>query len=361
METIILFIVVALVLILALAWIYIIRKPVKETTSTRKFTVTLSQGWRKAALSVPSGFTVFAVFFLIMSFLGVEYDIEILIFLTVLAILFLPVVWFVVAKRLDVDLDKLRSRNNFGITKEIHANEIEKVVIETDDSFTIYANGKNFGNFGKELLHVDNFYQYCEEAGHYVSKEQSKTLKKWGLLVYVFRSALVMGLGFGAFMGIITLVLHFTGGLYADAPAGEVPLMVIGLTLGSMALIFVILFIPTMRNISRISVQERTLGFCFDDEMKKHNVTNPKDPFKPTYVSPEWFVAYGGGLAFRRDFIVQVKRNENFQRRLESIGRTQFIVSCADGKKRRITINNFLINEFETWLRSDLNTKDGHS
>jgi len=188
--------------------------------------------------------------------------------------------------------------------------------------------------------------------------KQGKTLKKWGLLVGIFKAALVMGLGLGAFVGVIVLVLHFTGGLYADAPAGEAPLIVLSLALGTMAFVFVVHFIPTMRNISRISAQEKTLEFCFDDEMKKLNVTHFK-PFlkgtlmviKPNYVSPEWFVAFNGGIAFRRDFILQLEKHEKRMASVtRSVTRGQLILSCADGKKRRVTTVHSVINELETWL-----------
>lgn len=340
MERMMSFFIAGFVLLLALAWIYIIRKPLKKTTSARKFTVTLSQGWRIATFVVSPISMAFAVFFYLLGFWGFDDYTIMVIIMAAVSILFFPVMWTgIVLKRLDVDLDTLRHRNSFGRVKRISADQIEKVVIETDESFTIYANGKNFGNFGKELLHVDNFYQYCEKRDIVIQKEQGKPITKWMLMRGIFKLALIIGIGVGAFFGIIALILHFTGGLYADAPAGEAPLI----TLGIIVLVAVILLPGTMRSILRIRKQEKTLGFCFRDEMKKHNIT------KFGQANQEWFVG-AGNMTFRRDFIVSMGEGKELSGRMGAW--SQIVFLGADGKNYKVKDITERVALFAAWYAS---------
>jgi len=112
-----------------------------------------------------------------------------------------------------------------------------------------------------------------------------------------------------------------------------------------------------IRGILSLSRQEKVLGFSFNDEMSKQNVTSTR------YVSSHWFIDVRHNrnylhtfIVLKRSFIKSIGKIEERKSAAGAAARTSIIVTTVDGKKQKVWIsftkNKDIIFDLRKWYRT---------
>jgi len=172
--------------------------------------------------------------------------------------------------------------------------------------------------------------------------DQSRPITKFTLYyLSVIKTAAIIGIG----VGILLLGVGAVFFLREDTTFSELLLLGVIGPIG-LALILIAFLSPfALPGLYLLVKQEKFLGFCFREEMKKHNI------IKPIYQSSGWFImgASPAVIAVRRDYIVRlekckiIKTGRGNRYRITLVG--------ADGKKQRLEGYHASIGGLQKWLR----------
>jgi len=320
----------------------------KKTRSTKKFTVSAPKTFRQvmaiiSAVPVLIGLVLFAVF-------RTEGEtVEVIIFLCGMSGVILLFSLVLSLWKLTVDDNTLKYRSFLGISKTVSVDAVNRVVFTDQKSYIIYAGGRKLGTLNRDFIHLENFVKYCENKGIPIVQGSDKAISKTLLVTRAMKPML----GVGTVIWII-LAITFIAIYFADSGMSIINHIIMGV--GSGAFIFVLLVAMTLplplSGITRITMQEKFLGFSFNDEMKKCNILNP--PF----MSYNWFIDVDKTrvIAFRRDFITAVSVHKQSGNR----GMTSHaVINTLNGGTLNVTGAHNSIMSLGNWYYSHDETNHG--
>ena len=152
-----------------------------------------------------------------------------------------------------------------------------------------------------------------------------KIITKQSLFLRFIRRGVRLGVIFGALFAVGLFIVDFVTENSVDPTTFFYVFVICILTC------IISFFISPAPDFYWLRKQEKLLGFCFNVEMEKHNVT------ELPYVSNQWFIVAAANrvIAYNRNYIVRLD-NERAGHE-EAVGIIEEItITSADGEKRKI-------------------------
>ena len=213
--------------------------------------------------------------------------------------------------RIDVDGERILSRNAFGIRKETTFGNIEGVC-----SLNLLAR--------------------LEEEGIEVSDAVDGPMTKAGLCWSAIKPLTIV---FNGMALVFSLVIAFMA-VFTDAGA-RLLLLVPFLFLFIGGLLPLLMLSMPARGILEIGRQERELGFSFAEEMASRGTTGT------SLVDDDWFIEISNArvVAFRRDYLKKVTAHEN------SESGDRCTVTTKGGRKIKVYAAGSTLEDLRSWFK----------
>ena len=240
--------------------------------------------------------------------------------------------------RLDVDGERILSRNAFGIRRESTFGNITRATLHTQMMrIDLYEGERKFCSVSLEGVCSLNLLARLEEEGIEVSDAIKGPMTKAGLCWAAIKPLAIV---FNGMALVFSLVIAFMAVFTEDGV--RLLLLVPFLFLFIGVLLPLLMLSMPARGILEIGRQERELGFSFAEEMAARGATGTE------LEDDDWFVSISNAriVAFRRDYLKKVSEPEGS----ESGGRC--IVTTKDGRKIKVYAAASTLEGLRDWFRS---------
>lgn len=240
--------------------------------------------------------------------------------------------------RIDVDGERILSRNAFGIRKESTFGNITRATLHTQMMrIDLFEGDRKFCSISLEGVCSLNLLARLEEEGIEVSDAVDGPMTKAGLCWSAIKPLAIV---FNGMVLVFSLVIAFMA-VFTDAGA-RLLLLVPFLFLFIGGLLPLLMLSMPLRGIYEIGRQERELGFSFSDEMAARGATGTE------LEDDDWFVSISNAriVAFRRDYLKKVSAPEG------SESGDRCIVTTKDGRKIKVYAAASTLEGLRDWFRS---------
>jgi len=316
----------------------------KKVELKNKFTVGFPDNFRKLFFLLACCCATFGIIIHISNYIRFgESDIGIIIFLVLIVPMFLlGIIVGMKTWRLDVEEDKLKYRNFFGIKKETTFDRLNKLVRKSKDRIIIYSEDKRFGMLTSYFENLHCFYQRCEQECIEVQSKSSHPLSKWKLYIESMKSLLGIGMVAVIFLPIFLPIIITDR--YFGFLRNFLLVSLEGLGLGiSLTVLLIIICLPmSIKGMRLIKKQEKILGFSFNEEMENHNICSGN------YQDNNWFidVEFSRAFAFRKGYIKKISKIKR-----EAIGGIlwEATITSVNNETTKIRGSQHMFLELKEW------------
>ncbi len=240
--------------------------------------------------------------------------------------------------RIDVDGERILSRNAFGIRRESTFGNITHATLHTQMMrIDLYEGERKFCSVSLEGVCSLNLLARLEEEGIEVSDAIKGPMTKAGLCWAAIKPLAIV---FNGMALVFSLVIAFMA-VFTEGGA-RLLLLVPFLFLFIGVLLPLLMLSMPARGILEIGRQERELGFSFSDEMAARGATGTE------LEDDDWFVSISNAriVAFRRDYLKKVSAPEG------SESGDRCIVTTKDGRKIKVYAAASTLEGLRDWFRS---------
>lgn len=240
--------------------------------------------------------------------------------------------------RLDVDGERILSRNAFGIRRESTFGNITRATLHTQMMrIDLYEGERKFCSVSLEGVCSLNLLARLEEEGIEVSDAIKGPMTKAGLCWAAIKPLAIV---FNGMALVFSLVIAFMAVFTEDGV--RLLLLVPFLFLFIGVLLPLLMLSMPARGILEIGRQERELGFSFAEEMAARGATGTE------LEDDDWFVSISNAriVAFRRDYLKKVSEPEG------SESGDRCIVTTKDGRKIKVYAAASTLEGLRDWFRS---------
>ena len=240
--------------------------------------------------------------------------------------------------RLDVDGERILSRNAFGIRRESTFDNITRATLHTQMMrIDLYEGERKFCSVSLEGVCSLNLLARLDEEGIEVSDAIKGPMTKAGLCWAAIKPLAIV---FNGMALVFSLVIAFMA-VFTEGGA-RLLLLVPFLFLFIGVLLPLLMLSMPARGILEIGRQERELGFSFSDEMAARGATGTE------LEDDDWFVSISNAriVAFRRDYLKKVSAPEG------SESGDRCIVTTKDGRKIKVYAAASTLEGLRDWFRS---------
>ena len=240
--------------------------------------------------------------------------------------------------RLDVDGERIVSRNVLGMRKETIFSHITHATLHTQMMrIDLLEGDRKFCSVSLEGVCSLNLIARLEEEGIEISDAVDRPMTKPGLCWAAIKPLAIVFIGMAlVFSLVIAFMAVFTeDGLHM-------------LALIPFLFIFIGGFLPLLmlcmpvRGILEICRQERVLGFSFAEEMQKRGAAGT------SLIDDDWFIEISNTriVAFRRDHLKKVTAVEG------SESGDRCTVTTKDGRKIRVYAAASTLEDLRDWFKN---------
>ncbi|WP_443813525.1 hypothetical protein [Collinsella sp.] len=240
--------------------------------------------------------------------------------------------------RLDVDGDRIASRNVFGARRETTFSNITRATLHAQMmGIDLYEGERKFCSISLEGVCSLNLIARLEEEGIEISDAVEAPITKARLCWAAIKPLTIV---FNGMALVFSLVIAFMA-FFTDEGMRLLVLVPFLFLFIGVALPLFMLSMPA-RGILEIGRQERELGFVFADEMASHGATGT------SLVDDDWFIEISNAriVAFRRDYLKKVAAHEG------SESGDRCAVTAVDGRKFKVYAAGSTLEDLRDWFRS---------
>ncbi|WP_233503821.1 MULTISPECIES: hypothetical protein [unclassified Collinsella] len=239
--------------------------------------------------------------------------------------------------RIDVDGERILSRNAFGIRKETTFGNITRATLHTQMMrIDLFEGDRKFCSISLEGVCSLNLLARLEEEGIEVSDAVDGPMTKAGLCWSAIKPLTIV---FNGMALVFSLVIAFMA-VFTDAGA-RLLLLVPCLFLFIGGLLPLLMLSMPARGIYEIGRQERELGFSFAEEMASRGATGT------SLVDDDWFIEISNArvVAFRRDYLKKVTAHE------DSESGDRCTVTTKGGRKIKVYAAGSTLEDLRSWFK----------
>lgn len=243
--------------------------------------------------------------------------------------------------RIDVDGERILSRNAFGIRRESTFGNITRATLHTQMMrIDLFEGDRKFCSISLEGVCSLNLLARLEEEGIEVRDAVDDPITK----VRLCRAAIKpLALVFNGMALAFSFVIAFMS-LFTDAGARLlllVPFLFLFLFLFIGGLLPLLMLSMPARGILEIGRQERELGFSFAEEMASRGATGT------SLVDDDWFIEISNAriVAFRRDYLKKVTAHE------DSESGDRCTVTTKGGRKIKVYAAGSTLEDLRSWFK----------
>lgn len=314
-----------------------IDKEEKTTKSIKKFNVCISNTYMMIFIYV--GWIFILLFLFVYIYNGIKFhDFDISWFYAGAVVVSIVTILCLILYlwRLNVDNDVITYRTFWGYKKTIKFSSINRVLKTDHHSLIIYANEKRFGTINSDYDGINNFIERCELEHIKIEPKSQGTLTKPRLYVKVMKPIFWLS-GF-VDLAVLLAYIFFPRERYTV-------LEICILMLFGFSLIIIPASIMPIKDLLRIYIQERALGFSFTEEMKLYNVKGVK------FKNKQWFIKIHKThiVAFRRDYIKSIGKIKKCSVESDYNGKVK-IVTVKD-KIRKVNSTYDILTRLAAWCK----------
>lgn len=240
--------------------------------------------------------------------------------------------------RIDVDGERILSRNAFGVRRESTFGNITRATLHTQMMrIDLFEGDRKFCSISLEGVCSLNLLARLEEEGIEISDAVDGPMTKAGLCWSAIKPLTIV---FNGMALVFSLVIAFMA-VFTEGGA-RLLLLVPFLFLFIGVLLPLLMLSMPARGILEIGRQERELGFSFSDEMAARGATGTE------LEDDDWFVSISNAriVAFRRDYLKKVSAPEG------SESGDRCIVTTKDGRKIKVYAAASTLEGLRDWFRS---------
>ena len=239
--------------------------------------------------------------------------------------------------RLDVDGDRIRSRNVLGVCKETMFSNITHAALHTQMMrIDLFEGDRKFCSVSLEGVCALNLLARLEEEGIEVSDAIKGPMTKVSLCWAAIKPLAIV---FNGMALVFSLVIAFMAVFTEDG--ARLLLLVPFLFLFIGGLLPLLMLSMPARGILEIGKQERALGFSFAEEMDGRGATGA------SLVDDDWFIEISNArvVAFRRDYLKKVAAHEG------SESGDRCVVTTRDGRKIKVYAAGSTLEDLRSWFK----------
>ena len=239
--------------------------------------------------------------------------------------------------RLDVDGDRVVSRNVFGARRETTFSNITRATLHAQMMrIELFEGERKFCSISLEGVCSLNLLARLEEEGIEISDAVERPMTKVGLCWAAIKPLTIVFNGMALVFSLVIASMAF----FTDEGVRLLALVPFLFLFIGVALPLFMLSMPA-RGILEIGRQERELGFSFAEEMAGRGATGT------SLVDDDWFIEISNArvVAFRRDYLKKVAAHEGS----ESGDRCS--ITAADGRKFKVYAAGSTLEDLRTWFK----------
>ncbi len=245
--------------------------------------------------------------------------------------------------RLDVDGERILSRNVFGLRRETSFGNITHATLHTQMMrIDLLEGDRKFASISLEGVCSLNLLARLEKEGIEVSDAIKGPMTKVSLCWAAIKPLTIVFMGMAL---VFSLVIAFMA-VFTEDGARLLMLVPFLFLLIGVCLPVTMLCMPA-RGILEIGKQERALGFSFAEEMERRGVTGA------SLVDDDWFIEISNArvVAFRRDYLKKVTAHEG------SDSGDRCVVTTKDGRKTRVYAAGSTLEDLRSWFMQGAKAK----
>ena len=240
--------------------------------------------------------------------------------------------------RLDVDGDRVVSRNVFGARRETTISNITRATLHAQMMrIDLFEGERKFCSISLEGVCSLNLIARLEEEGIEIFDAVERPMTKVGLCWAAIKPLAIV---FNGMALVFSLVIAFMA-FFTDEGVRLLALVPFLFLFIAVALPLFMLSMPA-RGILEIGRQERELGFSFAGEMAARGATGT------SFVDDDWFIEIGNAriVAFRRDYLKKVAAHEG------SESGDRCAVTAVDGRKFKVYAAGSTLEDLRDWFKN---------
>lgn len=240
--------------------------------------------------------------------------------------------------RLDVDGDRIASRNVFGARRETTFSNITRATLHVQMMrIDLFEGERKFCSISLEGVCSLNLIARLEEEGIEVRDAVEAPITKARLCWAAIKPLTIV---FNGMALVFSLVIAFMA-FFTDEGMRLLVLVPFLFLFIGVALPLFMLSMPA-RGLLEIGRQERELGFSFAEEMAARGATGT------SFVDDDWFIEIINAriVAFRRDYLKKVAAHEG------SESGDCCAVTSVDGRKFKVYAAGSTLEDLRDWFRS---------
>lgn len=240
--------------------------------------------------------------------------------------------------RLDVDGDRVVSRNVFGARRETTFSNITRATLHAQMMrIDLFEGERKFCSISLEGVCSLNLIARLEEEGIEIFDAVERPMTKVGLCWAAIKP---LALVFNGMAFVFSLVIAFMA-FFTDEGVRLLALVPFLFLFIGVALPLFMLSMPA-RGILEIGRQERELGFSFAGEMAARGATGS------SFVDDDWFIEIVNAriVAFRRDYLKKVAAHEG------SESGDRCAVTAVDGRKFKVYAAGSTLEDLRDWFKN---------
>lgn len=221
--------------------------------------------------------------------------------------------------RIDVDGERILSRNAFGVRRESTFGNITRATLHTQMMrIDLFEGDRKLCSISLEGVCSLNLLARLEEEGIEISDAVDGPMTKAGLCWSAIKPLTIVFNGMALVFSLVPFLFLFIGGL--------LPLLMLSMP---------------ARGILEIGRQERELGFSFAEEMASRGATGT------SLVDDDWFIEISNArvVAFRRDYLKKVTAHE------DSESGDRCTVTTKSGRKIKVYAAGSTLENLRLWFK----------
>ena len=246
--------------------------------------------------------------------------------------------------RLDVDGDRIVSRNVFGARRETTFSSITRATLHAQMMrVELFEGERRFCSISLEGVCSLNLIARLEEEGIEISDAVERPMTKAGLCWAAIKPLTIV---FNGMALVFSLVIAFMA-FFTDEGMRLLVLVPFLFLFIGVALPLFMLSMPA-RGILEIGRQERELGFSFAEEMASRGAAGT------SLVDDDWFIEISNArvVAFRRDYLKKVAAHEG------SESGDRCAATAVDGRKFKVYAAGSTLEDLRDWFKNGAVERD---
>ncbi|MDY6066010.1 MAG: DUF6560 family protein [Finegoldia sp.] len=302
----------------------VMKESKRHGRSLKKFTVQTPSAYCKTIGICGVIFATFLpIIFLYNGFMGFGWNLDPMAvkFFVIFEIIFIAIGAVSYFWRLEVNGDEITYRSFYFTTRRFNIHDLTEVR-KGDEFVTLYTQNGKIASLDNDFIGLSNLFSRCEKEGIPVLPAEQRVTSKWVLIVHSMHGIFIID----ALISVIYLIAM----LFAQRSLKdklEFALYVF-LSLIMILTVWISSFL-ILKGLRLICVQEKVLGFSFDEEMRRLNIRGKEHIDKNWYITADF---QGIALiALNRNFIKNMKKINKARHSSESTGYRMEIVGI-DGK-----------------------------